>query len=118
MSSIPLRIKLVRLIYARMTASRRSIMRSMRSMWFGLFSAALLLQGATNYKVQARYPVPGTGGWEYVTLESPTRRLFLSPAAPGNFLDARRGKPGGTNSGTPGAHRNPIGPALQAGDPS
>src|SRR5260370_4153089 len=115
MPSIPLRIKLVRLIYARMTASRRSIMRSMRSMWFGLFSAELLLQGATNYKVQARYPVPGTGGWDYVTLDSPTRRLYLSHATQVDVLDADSGKLVGTIPDTPGVHGIAIASAFKHG---
>ena len=31
--------------------------------------AALLLQGATDYKVQARLPVPGAGSFDYSTLD-------------------------------------------------
>ena len=38
----------------------------MKNLLIGMFSAALLLQGATNYKIVARYPVPNDGGFDYV----------------------------------------------------
>ena len=41
----------------------------MKRILLGLFSAAIMF-GATGYKVQTKYPVPGTGGWDYVTLDS------------------------------------------------
>ena len=63
-------------------------MRNLRSVLAGSFSAALLLQAATGYKVQARYPVPGTGGWDYVTLDSASRRLYISHATQVEVLDA------------------------------
>ena len=36
------------------------------------------LQGATTYKLETRYPVPGNGGFDYVTIDSAARRLYLS----------------------------------------
>jgi hypothetical protein len=39
-------------------------MHSRKSVFLALLSAALLLQGATKYKVVARYPVPGDGGFD------------------------------------------------------
>lgn len=35
-----------------------------------VFFAAFALLGATHYSVVGRFPVPGTGGWDYVTLDS------------------------------------------------
>src|SRR5438034_11280514 len=79
-------------------------MRNSRGMCVGLFSAALLLQGSSTYKVQARYPVPGTGGWDYVTLDSATRRLYVSHGTQVDVLDADSGKLVGTIPDTPGVH--------------
>ena len=56
-----------------------------------VFSVALLLQGATHYKLQGRYPVPGTGGFDYVTLDSSARRIYLSHGTQVDVLDAAVG---------------------------
>src|SRR5713101_7950672 len=90
-------------------------MRNSRSMCVGLFSAALLLQGSSTYKVQARYPVPGTGGWDYVTLDSSTRRLYISHATQVDVLDADSGKLVGTIPDTPGVHGIAIASAFKHG---
>jgi len=50
-------------------------MQSMTSVLLGFLSAALLLQGGNNYKVVGRYPIPGVGGFDYVTLDNSARRL-------------------------------------------
>ena len=47
-----------------------------KSVLVGFFSAALLLQGGTGYKVVGRYPVPGVGGFDYVTLDDAARRIY------------------------------------------
>ena len=52
-------------------------MRNLKIALIGLFSAALLY-AATGYQVQTRYPVPGDGGFDYVTLDSAARRIYLS----------------------------------------
>jgi DNA-binding beta-propeller fold protein YncE len=69
-----------------------------------VFSVALLLQGATHYKLQRRYPVPGTGGFDYVTLDSSARRIYLSHGTQVDVLDADSGKVVGTIPDTPGVH--------------
>ena len=79
-------------------------MKSMKSVLFALFSAALLLPGATNYKVLARYPLPGVGGWDYLTLDEATRRIYISHATQVEVVDADSGKVVGTIPDTPGVH--------------
>src|SRR3989442_14337657 len=61
-----------------------------------VFSVALLLQGATHYKVEGRYPVPGDGGFNYVTLDSFAPRIYLSNGTQVDVLDADNGKVVGT----------------------
>src|SRR6267142_149531 len=90
-------------------------MRNLRSVLAGSFSAGLLLQAATGYKVQTRYPVPGTGGWDYVTLDSAARRLYISHATQVEVLDADSGKLVGTIPDTPGVHGIAIAPAFKHG---
>jgi len=79
-------------------------MKSMKTFLFALFSAALLLPGATNYKVVARYPLPGVGGWDYLTLDEATRRIYISHATQVEVVDADSGKVVGTIPDTPGVH--------------
>jgi YVTN family beta-propeller protein len=76
----------------------------MNSLFAGLFSAALLLQGASNYKVKDRYSIPGVGGFDYVTVDSSARRIYVSHATQVDVLDADTGKVVGTIPDTPGVH--------------
>jgi len=68
------------------------------------FGAALCLLAAANYRISARYPVPGTGGWDYITLDDAARRLYVSHATQVEVLDADTGKVSGVITDTPGVH--------------
>jgi outer membrane protein assembly factor BamB len=81
----------------------------------GFFTAALMLQGATNYKVTDRYPIPGVGGFDYVTLDSAARRLYVSHATQVDVLDADNGKVIGAITDTPGVHGVAIASAFKRG---
>ena len=65
---------------------------------------ALSSQGATGYKVATRYPVPGNGGFDYLTIDSDARRLYLSHGTQVDVVDADNGKLLGTIPDTPGVH--------------
>src|SRR5215813_13958921 len=86
-----------------------------KSFLVGLFSAALLLQGATNYKVVGRYPIPGVGGFDYVTLDGAARRLYVSHATQVDVLDADSGKSVGVIPDTPGVHGIAIATGMNRG---
>src|SRR5262249_31436196 len=90
-------------------------MQSMTSVLVGFFSAALMLQGGTNYKVVGRYPIPGVGGFDYVTLDNSARRLYVSPRSRVEVLDADTGNVVGTISDTPGVHGIAIASAFKRG---
>jgi len=87
----------------------------MKNLLIGMFSAALLLQGATNYKIVARYPVPNDGGFDYVTIDSQARRIYLSHATQVEVIDADTGKFIGTIADTPGVHGAAIAPDFKHG---
>src|SRR5258708_7055812 len=76
----------------------------MKNVMAGFFAVALLLPGATNYKVLARYPVPGEGGWDYLMIDSSARRIYLSHATQVDVIDADKGTVVGTIPDTPGVH--------------
>ncbi|MCU1261596.1 MAG: hypothetical protein JWO80_4481 [Bryobacterales bacterium] len=90
-------------------------MRNVKSVVIGLFSGALLLLGATNYKILNRYPVPGTGGWDYVEIDAAARRLYISHATQVEVLDADSGKVVGSIPDTPGVHGIAIASAFKHG---
>jgi DNA-binding beta-propeller fold protein YncE len=69
-----------------------------------VFSLLLLLQGGAGYKVENRYPVPGNGGFDYLTIDSGARRLYLSHGTQVDVVDADNGKLIGTIPDTPGVH--------------
>lgn len=90
-------------------------MNHIRTTLLGLFTAALLAQGATDYKIQTRYPVPGTGGWDYITVDSSARRLYVSHATQVEVLNADNGQMIGTIADTPGVHGIAIASAFKHG---
>jgi len=79
------------------------------------FSVALVFQGASNYRVEGRYAVPGDGGFDYVMLDSSTRRLYVSHSTQVDVLDADTGKVVGTIPDTPGVHGVAIASAFKHG---
>lgn len=83
-------------------------------------AAGLLLSGmaalaATGYKIVAKYPVPGTGGWDYVSLDATAHRLYISHAKQVEVLDIETGKMVGTIADTPGVHGAAIASDLGKG---
>ena len=90
-------------------------MLSMKSVLVSLSFAALMFQGGSNYKVMDRYPVPGVGGFDYVMLDGPTRRLYVSHGTQVEVVDADNGKLVGTITDTPGVHGVAIASAFKHG---
>jgi len=90
-------------------------MPSITSILIAFFSVALVSQGGSNYRVQGRYPIPGEGGFDYVTLDSTSRRLYVSHSTQVEVLDADSGKVVGTIPDTPGVHGVAIAPAFKHG---
>jgi DNA-binding beta-propeller fold protein YncE len=79
------------------------------------FSGALLLQAATSYKVETRYPVPGDGGFDYLTIDSTARRVYMSHGTQVDVVDADSGKVIGTIPDTPGVHGIALAPEFKHG---
>ena len=69
-----------------------------------LFFGTLLFQGGTGYKVVGRYSIGGTGGWDYINIDSSARRLYVSHGTQVEVVDADSGKTLGTVTDTPGVH--------------
>jgi DNA-binding beta-propeller fold protein YncE len=71
-----------------------------------LLAGSLMLQAGANYKLLTTYPVPGTGTgtFDYITVDSAARRLYLSHQTRVEVLDADTGKAVGAITDTPGVH--------------
>src|SRR6476659_7354533 len=77
--------------------------------------AAVFFQSGTGYKVETRYSVPGNGGFDYVTIDSNARRLYLSHGTQVDVIDPDNGKLIGTIADTPGVHGVAIAPEFKHG---
>jgi DNA-binding beta-propeller fold protein YncE len=78
-------------------------------------ATALALHADTGYKVMGRYPIDGTQGWDYVTLDSDARRLYISHGTQVDVMDADSGKPVGVIADTPGVHGIAIAKGMNRG---
>ena len=78
-------------------------------------TAWLFVQAGTGYKVETRYPVPGNGGFDYVTIDSAARRLYLAHGTQVDVIDPDNGKLIGTIADTPGVHGVALAPEFKHG---
>ena len=72
-------------------------------------------QTDTGYKVETRYPVPGNGGFDYVTIDSTARRLYLSHGTQVDVVNPDNGQLIGTIADTPGVHGVALAPEFKHG---
>ena len=86
----------------------------MKSVLLGLL-AAVLMQGATSYKVMTKYPVPGNGSFDYLGIDSAARRVYISHGTQVDVIDADTGKLVGTIGDTPGVHGAAVAPEFKHG---
>lgn len=70
---------------------------------------------AADYKVQTRYSIEGSGGWDYISIDSAGRRLYVSHSVRVNVLNADTGATVGTIEDTPGVHGIAIASKLKHG---
>jgi DNA-binding beta-propeller fold protein YncE len=70
----------------------------------GLVAAAALAGPQSGYHIIKRVPVPGTGGWDYVTVDDAARRVYVSHATQVEVLNADTFELVGTIPNTPGVH--------------
>ena len=86
-----------------------------KSVLIAISAAMLFMQSSSGYKVVTRYPVPGNGGWDYISIDSAARRLYVSHGTEANVVDADNGKLIGTIPDTPGIHGIAVAPEFKHG---
>lgn len=88
--------------------------------WFSgwslvVFTATLALAADPGYQPINTYKLGGDGGWDYLTLDGASRRLYISRATHVIVIDADSGKPVGDIPDTPGVHGIALAPDLGRG---
>jgi DNA-binding beta-propeller fold protein YncE len=68
-----------------------------------------------SYHVVQRIPVPGDGGWDYLTVDNASRRLYVSHGTKVDVLDADSGAVKGMIPDTLGVHGIAVVPKLGRG---
>jgi len=69
-----------------------------------LIAGSAAAQTSSGFKLQNRYPVAGNESWDYITVDSSARRLYVAHGTRVNVLDADTGKAIGVIEDTPGVH--------------
>lgn len=88
----------------------------MRRTAAGLLSALLLAAtAAAEYKLEKTIPVPRDGGWDYLTVDSVGRRVYVSHGTRVEVLDADTGEIKGQIEDTPGVHGIAVAAELGRG---
>jgi len=80
---------------------------------FGVFSAKA--QGPSGYHVAKKLVLGGEGGWDYLTVDSDARRVYLSRGTHVMVVDADTGVVVGDIPNTNGVHGIALVPALGKG---
>src|SRR3984957_2294663 len=90
----------------------------MKSWFFGflvMLAATVAMAAEPGYHLINTYPLGREGGWDYLTLDSSARRLYISRATHVIVIDTDSGKPVGDIPDTPGVHGIALAPELGRG---
>ena len=92
---------------------------SRRISWIGLLAlcgvALLALAAPLQYKVVKHIALGGDGGWDYLTVDSAARRVYVSRGTRMMVVDADSGKLAAEIPDTPGVHGIALAPELNKG---
>jgi DNA-binding beta-propeller fold protein YncE len=77
--------------------------------------AIVAFAAPTGWKILKEIKVGGEGGWDYLTMDSEARRLYVSHATHVVVVDPDAGKVVGDIPDTPGVHGIALAPALNRG---
>src|SRR6516162_3273837 len=76
---------------------------------------AAAFAAAVNYQLLKKVDVPGSGGWDYVTVDDAARRVYISHSTQVDVLDADSFRHLGVIPNTPGVHGVAIDPLSGRG---
>jgi len=82
---------------------------------FFFFFSQFLCAADPGLHVIKTYKLGGDGGWDYLKMDSDSRRLFISRGTHVMVIDADSGKPVGDIPDTPGVHGIALAPEFRRG---
>lgn len=85
------------------------------SLLFGLLAAALPLTAQQPYKVIDKWKLGGEGGWDYLLVDSPAHRLYLTRGKRVDAVDTQTGKLVGSINDLHGTHGVALDPDGKVG---
>lgn len=80
-----------------------------------VYSTLCAQTNSTEYKVSTNIHLQGTGGWDYLTIDETTGRLYISHGKVVNVVDTKTNQLVGTIDKTPGVHGIAIASDLNKG---
>ncbi len=83
-----------------------------------LFAALALFSGPASgggFHVVGNIPLGGENGWDYLAVDAPARRLYVSHGIQVDVIDLKTEKPVGKVADTPGVHGIAVAPDLGRG---
>lgn len=83
--------------------------------WLMAMQFSFAQNKSTEYKVIKTIPVEGPGGWDYLTVDKPSQRLFISHSTCVDVVDLKTEKHVGQIPNTTGVHGIACVPALNKG---
>ena len=86
-----------------------------RLLILGLLPAMLAMAAPTGYHLLGDVKIGGEGGWDYLTVDSAARRLYVSHATHVAVVDVDAGKVVGDIPDTQGVHGIALAPELNRG---
>ncbi len=98
-------------------AAEENIMRN-RALWVAavlVLSGGLLAGASGGYSVIKTIPIPGTGSWDYLTVDEGARRLYVSHGTQVEVIDIDSLSVVGSIPKTPGVHGIAIAPESGKG---
>lgn len=93
----------------------RSSYPTLLSAFFAAVFAVSAMAADSGYHLINTYKLGGEGGWDYLTLDSSSRRLYISRATQVVAIDVDTGKSVGDIPDTPGVHGIALAPELGRG---
>ena len=70
----------------------------------GVLAAPVSISAQQPYKVIDHWKIGGDGGWDYLIVDPPAHRLYLTRGARVDVVDTQTGKPVGSIAGLHGTH--------------
>ncbi len=95
-----------------MTAPNRTLL---VASWLLALLGVAVAQALPQYAIGRVVPLPGEGGWDYLTFEPEAARLYIAHGTRVEVIDTRRMARIGAVNGISGAHGVVVAPALKRG---